>query len=70
MPRHALLLILPMPSLPLTPPLGEIVKHNMMMYISSGPTPTDKVVSIDLLSRFREYALSSQHALQDYSGIT
>ena len=33
---------------------GEILKHNMMMHISSGPTLTDKVVSIDLLSRFRE----------------
>ena len=32
---------------------GEILKHNMMMHISSGPTLTDKVVSIDLLSRLR-----------------
>jgi hypothetical protein len=47
-----------MPSLPLTPPLhtdGEILKHNMMMHISSGsPKLTDKVVNIDLLSRFRD----------------
>ena len=74
MPRQALLvLMLPMPSLLPTPPLytdGEILKHNMMMHISSGPTLTDKVVSIDLLSRFRKYALSSQHALQYYSEIT
>jgi hypothetical protein len=63
MPRQALLvLMLPMPSLLSTPPLhtgGEILKHNMMMHISYGPTLTDKVGSIDLLSRFREYALSS-----------
>jgi len=39
------------------PPLhtdGEILKHNMMMHISSGATLIDKVVSIDLLRRFRE----------------
>ena len=58
MPRQALLvLMLPIPSLLPTPPLhtdGEILKHNMMMHISSGPTLTDKVVSIDLLSRFRK----------------
>ena len=58
MPRQALLvLMLPIPSLLPTPPLhtdGEILKHNMMMHISSGATLIDKVVSIDLLRRFRE----------------
>jgi hypothetical protein len=58
MPRQAILvLMLPMPSLLPTPHIhtdGEILKHNMMMHISSGPTLTDKVVSIDLLRQFRE----------------
>ena len=56
-PQSIMFLMLQMTSPPPTPPLhtdGEILKYNMMMHISSGPTLTDKVVSIDLLSRFRE----------------
>jgi len=56
-PQALLVLMLPMPSLPpthLSRQNGEILKPNMMMHISSGPTLTDKVVSIDHLSRFRE----------------
>ena len=56
-PQSIMFLMLQMISPPPTPPLhtdGEILKYNMMMHISSGPTLTDKVVSIDLLSRFRE----------------
>ena len=54
MPRQALLVImLPAPDTPLHTD-AEILKHNMMMQISPGPTLPGKVVSIDLLSRFRE----------------
>ena len=55
-PQSIMFLMLQMTSPPPTPPLhtdGEILKHNMMMHMSSSPTLTDKVVSIDLLSRFR-----------------
>ena len=45
---------LPTPDTPSPARNGEILKLNMVMHISSGPTQTDKVVSIYHLSRFRE----------------
>jgi hypothetical protein len=56
-PQSLMFLMLQMTSPPPTPPLqtdAQILKPIMMMCLCSSPTLTDKVVSINLLSRFRE----------------